>query len=169
MIPHEKTLVKRLEDQPFALVGINSDNEERYRERRPEMGVTWPSFFDGGSTGGPIASQWGVTGWPTIYVLDGEGKIRYEGVRGDAMDRAVLRIQSLLMARIVQCMMRIPDGLGTRQSANAWERSMCPVGVSDVCSLCVCVCVMVCTAKLQQRCKLLQACRSYQSAAPREE
>jgi len=89
MIPHEKTLVKRLEDQPFALVGINSDNEERYRERRPEMGVTWPSFFDGGSTGGPIASQWGVTGWPTIYVLDGEGKIRYEGVRGDAMDRAV--------------------------------------------------------------------------------
>ena len=80
---------RKAEDQPFALVGINSDNEERYRERRPEMGVTWPSFFDGGSTGGPIASQWGVTGWPTIYVLDGEGKIRYEGVRGDAMDRAV--------------------------------------------------------------------------------
>lgn len=89
MIPHEKTLVKRLEDQPFALVGINSDNEKRYRERRPEMGVTWRSFFDGGSTGGPIASQWGVTGWPTIYVLDGEGKIRYQGVRGEAMDRAV--------------------------------------------------------------------------------
>ena len=89
MIPHEKTLVKRLEDQPFALVGINSDNEKRYRERRPEMGVTWRSFFDGGSTGGPIASQWGVTGWPTIYVLDAEGKIRYQGVRGEAMDRAV--------------------------------------------------------------------------------
>jgi len=89
MIPHEKTLVKRLEDQPFALVGINSDNEKRYRERRPEMGVTWRSFFDGGSTGGPIASQWGVTGWPTIYVLDAEGKIRYQGVRGDEMDRAV--------------------------------------------------------------------------------
>ncbi len=89
MIPHEKTLVKRLEDQPFALVGINSDNEKRYRERRPEMGVTWRSFFDGGSTGGPIASQWGVTGWPTIYVLDSEGKIRYQGVRGEAMDRAV--------------------------------------------------------------------------------
>lgn len=89
MIPHEKTLVKRLEDQPFALVGINSDNEERYRKQRVEMGVTWPSFFDGGATGGPIASQWGVTGWPTIYVLDHEGRIRYQSVRGEAMDHAV--------------------------------------------------------------------------------
>ncbi len=89
MIPHEKALVKRLEDQPFALVGINSDNEERYRTKRVEMGVTWPSFFDGGSTGGPIASQWGVSGWPTILVLDHEGKIRYKSVRGEAMDHAV--------------------------------------------------------------------------------
>ncbi|MFT5735216.1 MAG: hypothetical protein ACJAZN_003313 [Planctomycetota bacterium] len=89
MIPHEKTLVKRLEDQPFALVGINSDNEERYRKKRIEMGVTWQSFFDGGSTGGPIASQWGVSGWPTIYVLDHEGKIRFKNVRGEKMDHAV--------------------------------------------------------------------------------
>ena len=89
MIPHEKTLVKRLEDQPFALVGINSDSEERYRKERPEWGVTWPSFFDGGATGGPIATQWGVSGWPTIYILDHEGKIRYQGPRGDAMDEAV--------------------------------------------------------------------------------
>ncbi|QDV08662.1 hypothetical protein Poly30_42150 [Planctomycetes bacterium Poly30] len=89
MIPHERTLVKRLQDQPFALVGINSDNEERYRKERVEMEVTWPSFFDGGATGGPIASQWGVTGWPTIYVLDHEGRIRFKGVRNEAMDRAV--------------------------------------------------------------------------------
>ncbi len=89
MIPHEKTLVKRLEDQPFVLLGVNSDSEERYRKERPEWGVTWPSFFDGGSTGGPIASQWGVSGWPTIYILDAEGKIRYKGARGEAMDHAV--------------------------------------------------------------------------------
>lgn len=89
MIPHEKTLVKRLEDEPFALVGINSDSEERYRKERPEMGVTWPSFFDGGSTGGPIAKRWGVRGWPTIYVLDHKGTIRYKGVRGESMDHAV--------------------------------------------------------------------------------
>ena len=89
MIPHEKTLVKRLEDQPFALVGINSDSEERYRKERPEMGVTWPSFFDGGSTRGPIATGWGIRGWPTIYVLDAEGRIRFKDVRDEAMEAAV--------------------------------------------------------------------------------
>lgn len=89
MIPHEKTLVKRLENEPFTLLGINSDSEERYRRERPEMGVTWPSFFDGGNTGGPIAMQWGVSGWPTIYVLDHTGRIRFKGVRNEAMDAAV--------------------------------------------------------------------------------
>ena len=43
----------------------------------------------GGSTGGPIATKWAVTGWPTIYVLDHKGVIRYKGVRGEAMDEAV--------------------------------------------------------------------------------
>lgn len=89
MIPHERTLVKRLADQPFVLLGINSDDAERYRKERVEKEVTWPSFFDGGSTGGPIASKWGVSGWPTIYVLDHLGRIRFQGPRGEAMDEAV--------------------------------------------------------------------------------
>jgi hypothetical protein len=33
-------------------------------------------FFDGGDTFGPIASQWNVKGWPTLYLLDKEGKTR---------------------------------------------------------------------------------------------
>ena len=41
------------------------------------------------STDGPIATAWNIRGWPTIYVLDHKGVIRYEGVRGEAMDKAV--------------------------------------------------------------------------------
>jgi hypothetical protein len=89
MIPHERTLVKRLADQPFTLLGINSDPADTYRARRVEMEVTWPSFWDGGDARGPIASQWGVSGWPTIYVLDHLGRIRYQGVREERMDEAV--------------------------------------------------------------------------------
>jgi len=89
MIPHERTLVKRLEDQPFVLIGINSDPAETYRAKRVDMEVTWPSFWDGGTTRGPIASKWGVSGWPTIYVLDHLGRIRFIGPRGEAMDTAV--------------------------------------------------------------------------------
>jgi hypothetical protein len=90
MIPHERSLVKRLEGKPFALLGINSDRD-RYEIRRTckAEGITWRSWFDGGGTSGPIATAWGVRGWPTIYILDGKGVIRYRDVRGEAMDRAV--------------------------------------------------------------------------------
>src|SRR5688572_19900703 len=89
MIPHERTLVKRLADQPFTLLGINSDPADTYRTKRVDMEVTWPSFWDGGNTSGPIASKWGVSGWPTIYVLDHQGRIRFQGVRNEKMDEAV--------------------------------------------------------------------------------
>ena len=90
MYPHERSLVERLKDEPFALVGVNSDDSPATLAAAKEReNITWTSFFDGGSTGGPIATKWGVTGWPTIYVIDHEGIIRYMNVRGEAMDEAV--------------------------------------------------------------------------------
>jgi hypothetical protein len=90
MYPHERSLVKRLEGKPFALVGINSDGDkQKLKGRMKEENITWPSWWDGGNTSGPIATAWNVSGWPTIYVLDDEGVIRYKGVRGEAMDKAV--------------------------------------------------------------------------------
>ena len=89
MYPHERSLVARMKDKPFVLLGVNSDSKERYKKAIEENDITWPSFWDGGSTGGPIATQWAVSGWPTIYVLDEKGVIRYKNVRGEAMDKAV--------------------------------------------------------------------------------
>jgi len=90
MYPHERSLVKRLAGKPFVLLGINSDNNrETLKTVLEEEEITWRSWWDGGSTGGPIATQWNVSGWPTIYVLDHTGTIRYKGVRGESMDDAV--------------------------------------------------------------------------------
>ena len=90
MFPDERSLVKKLAGEPFALLGINSDKDpEKLKAVLKKKNLTWRSWFDGGGTGGPIATQWGVTGWPTIYVLDHQGVIRYRGVRGQAMDNAV--------------------------------------------------------------------------------
>jgi hypothetical protein len=47
-------------------------------------------------TSGPISEAWHVGGWPTIYVLDGAGVIRYRDVRGEDMDRAVDQLLSEL-------------------------------------------------------------------------
>ncbi|NNC87538.1 MAG: TlpA family protein disulfide reductase [Akkermansiaceae bacterium] len=81
--------MKRLKDKPFALIGVNSDSKERVQEAMKKNDITWRSFWDGGGTGGPIATKWGVRGWPTIYVLDHKGVIRFKSVRGEAMDKAV--------------------------------------------------------------------------------
>ena len=87
MYPHERSLVTKFKDRPFAIVGINSDESpEKVQKAMKDNDLTWSSFFDGGSTGGPIALQWGVRGWPTIYVLDHKGVIRAKNVRGEPLE-----------------------------------------------------------------------------------
>ena len=82
--------LKRLEDKPFALLGINSDTDrEKLKEILADDNITWRSWWDGGSTGGPIATQWNVAGWPTTYVLDDQGVIRAKELGGSALDRLV--------------------------------------------------------------------------------
>ena len=89
MLPHEKTLVKRLEKEPFALIGINSDGPaDEVRKILADQQITWRQAVDV-STEGPLASRWNVHGWPTIYVLDAKGVIRFKDVRDHDMDKAV--------------------------------------------------------------------------------
>jgi hypothetical protein len=99
MYPHERSLVQRLANEPFALLGINSDpDRETLKEVMEQEQITWRSWWDGGSTGGPIATQWNVSGWPTIYVLDHEGVIRFKNIRGETMDKAVDKLLEELAA-----------------------------------------------------------------------
>jgi hypothetical protein len=92
MLPHEKEMVKRLADKPFALIGINSDGDRSVVQKiMKEQNITWRNIVDG-STGGPIASAWNVRGWPTIYILDAQGKIRYRDLRDQAMEDAVMTL-----------------------------------------------------------------------------
>ncbi len=90
MYPHERSLVKRLEGKPFVLLGINSDSDrEALKKVLEKEQITWRSWWDGGSTRGPIASRWNVSAWPTVYVLDPAGVIRFRDVRGEELDKAV--------------------------------------------------------------------------------
>ena len=91
MFPHERSLVKRLEGKPFALLGINTDSSvEKLKAAHQKYQITWRSWYDGGPPGsGPICKQYKVEGFPTIYVLDHKGVIRFEGTRDEEMDKAV--------------------------------------------------------------------------------
>ncbi|HMS15299.1 MAG TPA: hypothetical protein PKA37_00560 [Planctomycetota bacterium] len=91
MYPHERSLVKRLADKPFALIGVNSDSDlVKLKKRMEEESITWRSFWNGPKgTSGPISARWNVNGWPTIYVIDAQGVIRFRDVRDKQMDAAV--------------------------------------------------------------------------------
>jgi hypothetical protein len=84
MFPHERSLVNRLANQPFALIGINSDKDlEALQPVLAKENITWRSFWNGPEgTSGPISTTWNVHGWPTIYILDGTGTIRYKSLGG---------------------------------------------------------------------------------------
>lgn len=90
MYPDERSLVKRLENRPFVLLGVNSDRDrEATKQVLQTEQITWRSWWDGGSTSGPIATKWNVSGWPTVYLLDHQGVIRHKGLRGESLDKAV--------------------------------------------------------------------------------
>jgi hypothetical protein len=100
MYPHERSLVKRLEGQPFALLGINSDEDrEALKKTLKQESLTWRSWWDGGTTSGPIATAWNVKAWPTVYVLDHKGVICFKGVREKALDAAVDQLLTEMNAR----------------------------------------------------------------------
>jgi hypothetical protein len=92
MIPHERSLVEKFKDEPFALIGVNSDSDrEALRERLKKEDVTWRSFWNGPKgTRGPISEAWNVRGWPTLYYLDHRGVIRFKDVRDEAEMERVL-------------------------------------------------------------------------------
>ena len=89
MYPHERSLVKKLQGKPFVILGISSDQDPKELKKVLEKEqITWRSWWDK-NTGGPISSHWNVHGWPTIYVLDAKGVIRYRDVRGEELEKAV--------------------------------------------------------------------------------
>lgn len=84
--PELRALAERRQDQPFAMLGVNyGDSAAELRQLRADCAVTWRFWCDGvegegeGGELGPIHTAWDVHGWPTSYIIDADGIIRYKG------------------------------------------------------------------------------------------
>ncbi len=81
-------LIRRMAEKPFAFIGVNGDDDlAKTKAAVEKYQVTWPCFSDG--RGGPIHTAWNVKGWPTIFVLDTKGVIRFRNPRGGELDKAL--------------------------------------------------------------------------------
>lgn len=80
MYSHERELVKQMAGKPFALVGVNGDDDRDTAQKvREKEQLTWRSFWGGGKDG-PISREWQLAGYPTLYVIDARGAIRHKFV-----------------------------------------------------------------------------------------
>jgi hypothetical protein len=76
MFPHERSLVKRLANRPFALVGVSCDEDHDALRRMIESEhLTWRNWVD--SSESPLSSEWHVEYLPSVYILDAKGIIRF--------------------------------------------------------------------------------------------
>ena len=76
--------------QPFVLLGVNSDKDrEELKKTIKKENITWRSWWDDGSTDGPIQTKWQVAQRPTIHLLDAEGVIRHKNVTEDELESTI--------------------------------------------------------------------------------
>jgi hypothetical protein len=92
MYPHERSLVKKLAGKPFAILGINSDADlDAIKKVTQKESITWRNWWDH-DTQGPIQTAYNISHWPTTYVLDTQGVIRFVDARGKALEQAIEKL-----------------------------------------------------------------------------
>jgi len=58
------------------LIGVNTDSNRKVAKK---LNVNWRSFWNGPrGTDGPISNDWRVDSYPTFFILDADGAIRYK-------------------------------------------------------------------------------------------
>ena len=91
IIPEEQKLVEQFKDKPFALLAVSSDPEiEMSRETAQKQGITWPTWFDGEN--GRINRDYNIMSWPTLYLLDKQGRIVSKNLDSDHMAEQIAKL-----------------------------------------------------------------------------
>jgi thiol-disulfide isomerase/thioredoxin len=136
-IPSEKALVERMRGRPFAMLGVDTDADAGVARKVMEVqGVTWSNWHDRApgleeravlSIDGPIARLYHVRGYPTVYVIDAEGKIRSKTAHGDSLDQLVERLVAEREAPGHRGRIVPPQGRGASGRVARWRRRRGPL------------------------------------------
>ncbi len=92
-MPNVKRVYKKYKDQNFQIIGISLDtNRSSLRSYLQRERITWPQFFDGAGWNNSVVQKYEVNSIPHMYLIDGNGFIRKENLRGRALEVAVAEL-----------------------------------------------------------------------------
>jgi peroxiredoxin len=101
--PYLRLLLEVYKDRPLSIVSVSSDGDlAKAKDAKTTRGLTYRSWWDGygkKNTRGPISTAWGVVGWPTIYVLDDQGVIRFVNLRQEDLLKGVKQLINELSSK----------------------------------------------------------------------
>jgi len=88
MIPHEREMVKRLEGEPFALLSVSCDEEKQtLTDFLNDTAMPWDHWWVGMES--DFAKTLNISSFPTVFVLDAKGIVRFKNLRGEKLEEAV--------------------------------------------------------------------------------
>lgn len=96
-LPRETAFVTSMRGRPFIWLGVNGDDDVGLlREAETSAKVNFQSWHDGRE--GAIATQWNIWGFPTLFVIDHEGIIRYKSRGHVDLDQVLPFVEELVSA-----------------------------------------------------------------------
>ncbi|QVL30355.1 TlpA family protein disulfide reductase [Telmatocola sphagniphila] len=91
MIPHEREMVEKLKDKPFNLISLSADGEVKtLKDFLEKEKMPWTHWHIGAS--GEVHDILNIEHYPTIFVVDHKGVIRYKEIRGEQLEEAVEKL-----------------------------------------------------------------------------
>ena len=88
MIPHQRQMVERLKNKPFQLVSVSADDKKETLIRfLAQEKMPWTHWWIGQNS--DVMETFRVRVFPTIFVTDPNGVIRYKDLRGEKLEKAV--------------------------------------------------------------------------------
>jgi hypothetical protein len=80
-LPQVKAAFEKFHAQGFEIIGIyNYTDKDRLEKFVKTYDISWPQYFDGKQMN-KFAVEFGIDGFPQMFLLDKEGRLRFDDVR----------------------------------------------------------------------------------------
>jgi len=89
-MPNVIATYNKYHGQGFEILGVSLDADKaRLLAVLKSQKMTWPQYFDGQAWNNRLARQYGISFIPNNYLLDANGRVIGEQLRGEALGQAV--------------------------------------------------------------------------------